>query len=135
MLDLSSAFDAVDHDILLSGLSHKIGIKWRVLEWSASHLSKRSQFISVNSDRSRHFDVYHVEFFKYSSSSVSFLVLYYVYYLLANWKLFSIVERHLPDAYAFADDSQLYVFFKPDSTCDQFAAFAVLEHWIADIKD
>ena len=57
MLDLSSAFNAVDHDILLSGLNHKIGIKWRVLEWSASHLSKRSQFISVNSGRSRHFDV------------------------------------------------------------------------------
>ena len=50
-------------------------------------------------------------------------------------KLFSIVEKHLPDAHAFADDSQLYVSFKPDSTCDQLAAVATLEHCIDDIKD
>ena len=50
-------------------------------------------------------------------------------------KLFRIVEKHLPDAHAFADDSQLYVSFKPDSTCDQLAAVAALEHCIDDIKD
>ena len=50
-------------------------------------------------------------------------------------KLFRIVEKHLPDAHAFANDSQLYVSFKPDSTCDQLAAVAALEHCIDDIKD
>ncbi len=50
-------------------------------------------------------------------------------------KLFSIVERHLPDAHAFADDSQLYVSFKPDLTCDQLAAVAALQHCIDNIKD
>ena len=44
-------------------------------------------------------------------------------------------NMHLPDAHAFADDSQLYVSFKPDSTCDQLAAVAALEHCIDDIKD
>ncbi|CAB3996663.1 RNA-directed DNA polymerase from transposon X-element [Paramuricea clavata] len=39
------------------------------------------------------------------------------------------------DAHAFADDSQLYVSFKPDSTCDQLAAVAALEHCIDVIKD
>ncbi|CAB4034429.1 Hypothetical predicted protein [Paramuricea clavata] len=36
-------------------------------------------------------------------------------------KPFSIVEKHLPDAHVFADDSQLCI-FKPDSTCDQLAS-------------
>ena len=50
-------------------------------------------------------------------------------------KLFRIVEKYLPDAHAFANDLQLYVLFKPDSTCDQLAAVAALEHCIDDIRD
>ncbi len=57
MLDLSSAFNTVDHDILLRRLNHEFGIKGRVLEWFASYLSKCSQLISVNGGRSRLFDV------------------------------------------------------------------------------
>ena len=57
ILDLSSAFDTVDHDILLGKLNKKFGIKGRVLEWFTSYLSKRSQFISVSSGRSRFFNL------------------------------------------------------------------------------
>ena len=45
------------------------------------------------------------------------------------------MEKHLPVAHAFADDLQLYVSFKPHSTCDQLAAVAALQHCIDDIKD
>ena len=44
------------------------------------------------------------------------------------------MEKHLPDARAFVI-SQLYVSFKPDSTCDQLAAVAALQNCIDDIKD
>ena len=57
MLDLSSAFDTVDHGILLDRLNNEFGIKGRVLEWFTSYLCKRSQFISVNGRRSRLFNV------------------------------------------------------------------------------
>jgi len=43
LLDLSAAFDCVDHDILLRRLRHKFGICGTALEWIASFLLGRSQ--------------------------------------------------------------------------------------------
>lgn len=127
MLDLSSAFDTVDHEILLRRLNVEFGIKGRVLDWFTSYLSGRSQFVSINGGRSRHYDV------KCGVPQGSCLgPLLFVLYVS---KLFRILEKHLPDAHAFADDTQLYVSFKPDSDADQLSAVAAMENCIHDIKD
>ena len=34
-------------------------------------------------------------------------------YVIYASKLFNIIERHLPDAHCYADDSQLYLSFRP----------------------
>ncbi len=94
LLDLSSAFNTVDHDILLRRLNHEFGIKGRVLEWFASYLSKRSEFISFNGGRSRLFDV--------SCGISQGSCLGPLLFVLYVSKLFSIVEQHLPDAHTFA---------------------------------
>ena len=48
MIDLSSAFDTIDHSILLSRLELRYGITSVVLEWFRSYLYSRVQRINID---------------------------------------------------------------------------------------
>ena len=48
LLDLSAAFDTIDHDFLLSRLTEWFGIDGVVLQWVRSYLTGRSQLVKVN---------------------------------------------------------------------------------------
>ena len=50
LLDLSAAFDSVDHDILLDKL-HMIGVRGDALRWVESCLSDRTQVIRMETLR------------------------------------------------------------------------------------
>ncbi len=52
MLDLSTAFDTVNHEILLERLSGNIGISGIALQWFRSCLTEMQQFIRVQSNTS-----------------------------------------------------------------------------------
>ena len=43
-------------------------------------------------------------------------------------------EKHLPDAHTYADDTQLYLSFKPAATSSQADAIASMEACIKDIR-
>ncbi len=50
LLDLSAAFNIIDHNILLNRLENSVGISGSALAWFKSYLSDRHQFIAVNEE-------------------------------------------------------------------------------------
>ena len=52
LLELSAAFDTVNHSLLLSSLENSFGIRATVLQWFHSYLSGRSQFVEIKDTES-----------------------------------------------------------------------------------
>ena len=126
LLDLSAAFDTVDHSILLNRLSSKLGLNGTALAWFRSYLSGRSQRVSVRGTVSDKFDL------RYGVPQGSCLgPLLFTVYASA---LFDVVEKHLPTVHCYADDSQLYISFSPKAHSGQADAVASIEHCIQDIR-
>ena len=55
LLDLSAAFDTVDHGILLQRLQSLLGLRGNALSWFQSNLEGRAQRISVDGTISKSF--------------------------------------------------------------------------------
>ena len=52
LLDLSAAFDTVNHDLLLSRLEKRFGITGTVLNWVKYYFCTRTQFVNINQSHS-----------------------------------------------------------------------------------
>ncbi len=48
LLDLSAAFDTIDHDILLNRLKERCGIGGTAIRWMRSYLTDRTQIVKIN---------------------------------------------------------------------------------------
>lgn len=57
LLDLSAAFDTIDHGILLERLRSAFGVRDTALSWFASYLSGRTQQVSIDGTLSTKFDL------------------------------------------------------------------------------
>jgi len=127
MLDLIAAFDIVNHKILLERLQHDIGISGVPLQWFQPYLSNRSQRVDVQGTLSQNFNL---ECGVPQGSCLGPLL-----YIIYTSKLFKIIEHHLPDARCYADDTQLYLSFRPtDGLTSQIDAIQAMERCIKDIR-
>ena len=52
LLDLSAAFDTVNHSLLLARLQKSYGIGGTVLQWLNSYFSQRTQSVNINETNS-----------------------------------------------------------------------------------
>ena len=99
-LDLSAAFDTVDHRILLNRLNHSFGVEDVALGWMASYLEKRSQFVRFYGS---------VSSTAYVSASVpQGSVLGPVYFIAYTADDFRILHDAGFNVMGYADDLQLY---------------------------
>jgi len=104
LLDLSAAFDTVDHDQLMRRLERQYGLKSVVLQWFSSYLSGRT--IQVVYGDSTSPTVY------IPSTVPQALVLGPHLFILYTVDLEDHVAEHGVSFHAFADDTQLYVVMK-----------------------
>ena len=125
MPDLSTIFDTVNLNILLTRLNEEIGTSGVALEWFKSYLANRGQRVSINGSLSECFSL------DYGVPQMSCLgPLLYIFYAST---IFRVVEVQLPHKHCYADNTQIYLSFKPNSSISK-GAIRVMECCIEKIK-
>lgn len=108
LLDLTAAFDTVDHRILLSRLEHYAGFKSKALDWFRSYLANRSFSVHLGPYQSKSAPL------NYGVPQGSILgpALFSLYML----PLGTILAKHNMAFHFYADDLQIYLPLKSPSS-------------------
>ena len=127
MLDLSAAFDTVDHNLLLSILEKEIGLKGTVLSWFKSFLTGRSQRIRLGKITSEVIII----MFGVPQGSVLGPVLFNLYIR----SIYSCVKRLGFNIMGYADDHQITKTFNTASQSQVLSTkiqscFEVVKRWM-----
>jgi len=100
LLDLSAAFDTVDHDILLTRLKVPFGIGGAALDWLQSYLTSRVECVRRGSARSTHQTVR----FGVPQGSIMGPLLFILY----TAGLINLIEGYGLNPHLYADDTQIH---------------------------
>ena len=126
LLDLSAAFDTIDHDTLFLRMEEELGITGPALDWFRSYLTGRTQRVQVDQSLS---DIQKI-LWSVPQGSVLGPLLFLIYLL----PLGRLIRKHGHNHHGYADDTQLLLTIKKPVT--QEAAnlgIAKLENCLDDI--
>ena len=127
LLDLSAAFDTIDHGVLLKRMKTDLGISGTALQWFESYLSDRQSRVSITNNYSDPVNLL------YGLPQGSILgPLKFVIYTLP---LGNIIRQHALDFHLYADDTQLYCSFDPSIPGARENAIEKLQLCIAEIQN
>ena len=122
-LDLSAAFDTVDHSLLIERLQSEFGVTDTALGWLRSYLGDRSQFVKIGQHQS---DTVQLDV-GVPQGSVLGPLLFAVYCS----PVADVISRHGVKYHQYADDTQLQLSMHADNTAD---GLAVLAACTADVR-
>ena len=107
-MDLSAAFDCVDHEILLYSMGHSFGIQSKAIKCLTSYLTGQTQCVHLS------WKISSVQTMRYRVTHVS--VLGPLLFLMYTDDIKTTVEEHKLSSHFYADDSQLYLYCRPNDT-------------------
>ena len=123
LLDLSAAFDTVDHRILLDRLKHDYGVRGLVIQWIESYLTGRSQFVRFNGVTSKTVPV--------TSGVPQGFVLGPILFISYSAEVVAIVQYQGFKVHAFADDLQIYGLTAQNGAADLMARMSICIECVA----
>ncbi len=126
LLDLSAAFDTVDHCILLNRLKTEVGICDSALDWFESYFTVRSFSVELGQSHSAPASV--------TGGVPQGSILGPISFALYMLPLCYIFEIHKVPYHIYADDTQLYMSIKPGSKSlsDLLACINDIKSWMGD---
>ena len=123
LLNLSAAFDTVDHEILLHFLKEHVGLSGSVFHMFETYLKDHTQWVSIHNVLSSLSQLV----FGVPQGSVLGPIIFCMYTL----PLGAIIRSHKLMYHIYADDTQLYFTCDVDSSAD---ALACVESCVRDIR-
>ena len=130
LLDLSAVFDTIDHSTLLQGLQQQFAVSSTSLEWFCSYLTNRTQSVVIGDPLSDGCKSVPIPL-RSGILQGSFLgpILFMLYtVLLGDICRSNGIEFHL-----YADDTQVYMTFKPSVPIAKEECIAMIEKSIGKI--
>ena len=124
-LDISAAFDTVNHQMLLERYADLFGLDETVLSWFASYLSNRSQAVQVGKHLSK--------FIEMLCGFAQGSTLGGPKYNMFSSPVYELTDAHEIPHEGYADDSNLYISFDMKNEAETRSCINKMENCLLDI--